>query len=361
MREGRRPRAFAQVEDISSPGLADLNRQISTWSLAILATIAVGCVLYIGREVFLPITAAFIVGVMLSPLAARLETIRFPRPLSAILIVFGVTMLLAAVVDLVMPRLNDLTNALPTLGESLKEKLHALDWATSLWDRWATALGMSSDSLRSAFPSPNLAAWVPSTLGVLLPPITEFLFFLVVLLLFISEWPDLRRALVMTFASRDSRLTVLKILNEIEAALAHYLLTVTLINVAVGVFTGVVCALSGTPHAVGFGALAATLNFVPFLGPVGMFLILLLVGVLTASTLSHGLIAAAGFTVIVIVEGQFVTPSIIGRQLELNALAVILSFAFWTWLWGPAGALLSSPLLIVALVIRQRLAGEEQS
>ena len=59
------------------------------------------------------------------------------------------------------------------------------------------------------------------------------------------------------------------------------------------------------------------------------------------------------------VEGQFLTPTIIGRRLELNALAVLLSLAFWTWLWGPMGAFLSSPILMVALILRQRLYVDE--
>ena len=164
----------------------------------------------------------------------------------------------------------------------------------------------------------------------------------------------------MTFASRNSRLTVLKILNEIEAGLARYLLTVTLINLSVGAITGVICSLTRTPNAIGFGALAATLNFIPVVGPMATFVVLVLVGVVTAPTLAQGLLPAAGFTLLIVVEGQFVTPTIIGRQLELNALAVLLSLAFWTWLWGPIGAVLSSPILMVALILKQRLYVEEE-
>ena len=164
----------------------------------------------------------------------------------------------------------------------------------------------------------------------------------------------------MTFASRDSRLTVLKILNEIESGLANYLLIVTLINVCVGALTGVICALTGTPNAIGFGALAAALNFIPIIGPIATFVVLLLVGVVTAPTFAVGLLPAAGFGLLIVVEGQFVTPTIIGRHLELNALAVLLSLAFWTWLWGPMGAFLSSPILMVALILKQRLYGDEE-
>ena len=86
---------------------------------------------------------------------------------------------------------------------------------------------------------------------------------------------------------------------------------------------------------------------------------LVLVGGGDRADLKSGLLPAAGFTLLIVVEGQFVTPTIIGRQLELNALAVLLSLAFWTWLWGPIGAVLSSPILMVALILKQRLYVEE--
>ena len=306
----------------------------------------------------LPIVAAFVVGVMLSPLAQRLEALRVPRSLAALLIVCGVALLFALVIALIIPRVSELTTGLPALAASLKEKLHAFDGLVSFWRR-LTSTGGGGPTGDIALPLPGLE-WVPSTIGVLLPPITGFLFFLVVLLLFIAKWPDLRRGLVMTFASRDSRLTVLKILNDIEAGLASYLLTVTLINVAVGAIAGVICALTGMPHAIGFGALAATLNFIPVVGPIATFVVLVLVGVVTAPTFAQGLLPAAGFALLIVVEGQFVTSTIIGRQLELNALAVLLSLAFWTWLWGPMGAFLSSPILIVALILKERLYVDEE-
>ena len=359
MREGRRPRAVARTEDAGSPRPTDHPlRLISAWSLAILAAVAVGFVLYVGREVLLPTVAAIVVGVMLGPAARELEALRVPRPLAAVLLVCGVTLIIAFVIALIVPRVSEVTNGLPDFVATLKEKLHAFDGVAGFWRRVMSMLGGNSKSDAGALPLPSIT-WVPSTISVLLPPITGLLFFLVVLLLFISNWPDLRRGLVMTFASRDSRLTVLKILNEIEAGLARYLLTVTLINLGVGAFAGVICALTRMPHAIGFGALAATLNFIPIIGPFAMFLVLVLVELVNASTLALGLLPGAGFALLIIAEGQFVTPMIIGRQLELNALAVLLSLALWTWLWGPMGAFLSSPILIVALILKQRLYADE--
>ena len=358
MGEGRRPETVA-VDEETPPHHPELTlRQISAWSLATLATIAVGFVLYAAREIMLPVAAAFVVGVMLGPAARRLDVLRVPRAIAALLLVAGLTLIIVLVVLLIFPRVSELTSGLPGSVASLKEKLHVFDGLIAGWRRLTSMIGQPPNSDAAALPLPGIS-WVPPTISILLPTITEFLFFLVVLLLFISEWPNLRRGLVMTFASRDSRLTVLKILNEIESGLANYLLIVTLINLGVGAATGVICALTRMPNALGFGALAATLNFIPIVGPIAMFAILLVVGLVAEPTFAWGLIPAAGFLLVITVEGQFLTPMIIGRHIELNALGVLLSLAFWTWLWGPMGAFLSSPILMVALILRQRLYVDE--
>jgi predicted PurR-regulated permease PerM len=197
--------------------------------------------------------------------------------------------------------------------------------------------------------------WVQPTIEFLSPTFTEFLLFVATLILFIASWKDLRRTLIMTFADREARLRTLRILNEIEVHLGNYLLTVTLINSGVGVLTGVVCAITHMPNPAGLGALAATLNFIPIIGPVAMFAILAGVGIVALPTLSAAIIAPLAFCGIAFLEGHFVTPTIIGRRLALNALAVFLALAFWTWMWGPMGAFLSSPLLIVGLILKENL------
>src|SRR5262249_32995017 len=246
------------------------------------------------------------------------------------------------------------SSRLPELGVQLKEKLHAFDRPLALWQELQAMVGGGSEALPS-FQMPKFE-WVQPTLEFLSPTFTEFLLFFATLILFIASWRELRRALIMTFGARDARLRTLRILNEIEVHLGNYLLTVTVINIGVGVAAGIVCALTGMPNPAGLGALAATLNFIPIIGPVAMFVVLVVVGLIAFPTLSSGLMAALAFGGLTFLEGHFVTPTIIGRRLALNALAVFLALAFWTWLWGPMGAFLSSPLLIVALILKEHLA-----
>ncbi|KWV59155.1 permease [Bradyrhizobium macuxiense] len=326
--------------------------EVVAFALVALLVIAIVAVLYVARAFFLPITMAFIVGTMLSPAASFLERYRIPRPLGAVLLVIAVGAAVAFMVGLISAPAVEWSARLPELGAILKQKLHVFDRPLALWQELQSMVG-GSETL-PAFQLPKFE-WLQSTLEFLSPTFTEFLLFIATLILFIASWRDLRRALVMTFHKRQARLRALRILNELETHLGSYLLTVTMINVGVGVVTGVVCEITGMPNAAGLGALAATLNYIPIIGPVAMFAVLVTVGIVAFPTISAGLIAPACFVVTAFLEGHFITPTIVGRRLSLNALAVFLALAFWTWLWGPMGAFLSSPLLIVGLIVKEHL------
>ena len=183
---------------------------------------------------------------------------------------------------------------LPELGALLREKLHVFDRPLALWQELQSMLG-GSDTL-AAFQMPKFE-WVQPTLEFLSPTFAEFLLFVATLILFIASWKDLRRAMVMNFGDRPARLRTLRILNEIEEHLGNYLLTVTMINVGVGIVTGIICAVTGMPNPAGLGALAATLNFIPIIGPVAMFVVLVVVGIVAFPTIGAGLIAPLAFAV----------------------------------------------------------------
>jgi predicted PurR-regulated permease PerM len=328
-------------------------QEVVAIALVGLLIIAITTVLYFGKAFFLPVVMAFVVGTMLSPAAGFLERYRIPRSVGAVLIVIAVAALGTFVLGLIAAPAMEWGSRLPELAGQLKEKLHIFDRPLALWHELQTMLG-GSDALTSNLQMPKFE-WVQPTLEFLSPTFTEFLLFFVTLVLFIASWKDLRRALILNFGDRVSRLRTLRILNEIEDHLGGYLLTVTMINAGVGIATGVICVIAGMPNPAGLGALAATLNYIPIIGPVAMFAVLVVVGLVAFPTLSGALVAPTLFVALTFFEGHFITPTIIGRKLELNALAVLLALAFWTWLWGPMGGFLSSPLLIVALILKEHL------
>ena len=331
--------------------------ELVAFTLVALLIICVVAVLYAAKAFFLPVMMAFVVGTMLSPAAGFLERYRIPRSVAAVLIVTAVGAVVALIVGLISSPLMTWSTRLPELGSLLRDKLHLFDRPLALWQELQGMLGGSA-ALPASFQMPKFD-WFEPTVGFLSPTFTEFMLFFATLVLFIASWRDLRRTLIMIFPDRESRLRTLRIVNAIEEQLGGYLLTVTMINLGVGAATGIICAIAGMPNASGLGALAATLNFLPIIGPVVMFVILTAVGIIAFPTLGAGLIAPLAFVGIAFLEGHFVTPTIIGRRLELNALAVFIALAFWTWLWGPMGGFLSSPLLIVALILKEHLVPED--
>ena len=194
-------------------------QEVVAIALVGLLLIAVVTVLYFARAFFLPVVMAFVVGTMLSPVASFLERYRIPRSVGAVLIVIAVAALGSFIVGLMAAPAMEWSSRLPELAAQMKDKLHIFDRPLALWHELQTMLGGNADAL-PGLQMPKFE-WVQPTLEFLSPTFTEFLLFFATLLLFIASWTDLRRALIMNFGDRVSRLRTLRILNEIEVHLGE--------------------------------------------------------------------------------------------------------------------------------------------
>jgi len=154
---------------------------------------------------------------------------------------------------------------------------------------------------------------------------------------------------------------MLRIWNDIEENLIGYVGVVTLINIGLGTVTAAMLYLIGFPNPLTFGLLTAVLNYIPYLGPAIVAAVLFGVGVVAMPSLPQAALAPALFVAIATAEGHFITPSIVGRRLTLSPFLVFLALAFWTWLWGPVGAFLAVPLVIVCYVVFGHLWPEDES
>jgi predicted PurR-regulated permease PerM len=137
------------------------------------------------------------------------------------------------------------------------------------------------------------------------------------------------------FEDRESRPRMLKIINDIERNRTKYLSVVAIINFVVGLIAGVIAYFIGLPNPVAWGVLAFILNFIPYIGALIMEAVMIAVGLVTFPALTQALIAPVLYFGFTLLEGHFITSSIMGRRLALNPLWVFLSLIFWTWLWGP--------------------------
>jgi predicted PurR-regulated permease PerM len=146
-----------------------------------------------------------------------------------------------------------------------------------------------------------------------------------------------------------------EICHEIQQSISNYLFTVSLINIGLGVAVSIGLLCLRVPNAAMWGMLVAALNFVPYFGPVAGILLLSAVGMLTFDGWLQGLVPAAWYLALHLLEANLVTPQLLGRRFTLNAVVIFISLMFWTWLWGVPGALLSVPILVSIKVVADRV------
>jgi predicted PurR-regulated permease PerM len=168
----------------------------------------------------------------------------------------------------------------------------------------------------------------------------------VLLLFFLLASGDtlLRQAVTIAPRLRDKK-RVVEIVREMEDDVSHYLLTISLINAGLGVAVGIAMFLLGMPNPILWGAMAAVLNFIPYLGALIGIGTIGLVALLIFDEPARILLPPLVYFALTTFEGYFVTPSLLARRLTLNPLAVFLALILFTWMWGAAGALLAVPML----------------
>jgi len=147
--------------------------------------------------------------------------------------------------------------------------------------------------------------------------------------------------------------TVVAIARDIQREMSRYLLTITAINFGLGCATALACALLHVPNALLWGALAFVLNFAPYVGAAITGATLALVGFSTFDSLTQALLVPGTFFLLAFIEGQLVTPTVIGRRLALNPVVVFVWLLVWGALWGIIGVLLAGPLLACFRIVCQ--------
>jgi predicted PurR-regulated permease PerM len=312
-----------------------------------------GGFLYIGRAILLPTLAAAVVALTLAPLIKAGKRHGISPWISAIIVVaLGVGALALAATALAGP-VSEWIGRAPEIGATIKQKLSVLDQPLAALHELEKVLFSGDDGMLNVNnPPPNV---VLPVVAFLTPAAGELLLFFGTLMFFLVGQIELRVHIVSLFGNRDAKLRFLKIMRDIEKNLAGYLIVVTVINAALGTIVALGAWLLGFPNPAIFGLLAAVLNYVPYVGPAAMVVVLFGVGLVTFPLLGHAFIAPLGFVALTTAEGHFITPTIVGRQLTLNPLLVFLALAFWTWMWGPIGAFLSVPLSIIGLVVFNHL------
>lgn len=317
----------------------------------IVAIIAVMVTLNLAATLFAPIVFAIVMGVVLSPVSDRMDRLGLPRGLSAFATMAMSLFLIGTVLFLLEPVLTTAINRAPLIWAELREAIEiaqsTLRGLEEAGEEVADALGDSSstegDPDQTVVPSvteallyaPGYAARVMIFMGTLY-------FFL------------LSRVGVYEWVGRLNNALTVSDMRAAERQVARYFLTITIINTTFGVLVSIMLGILGLPYPIVWGFLAAVANFILYLGP-PMFAVALLIAGIVAFDGPISFAPAAIYTAMNAVEGQFVTPSLVGRTMDVNPLLVFLSLVVWLWMWGPVGGIIAIPLLVWGLALKDRL------
>jgi predicted PurR-regulated permease PerM len=357
------PTPLAQeLPDMPLPTDPRLVVQFGLFMLALLAA------LYVAAEIVLPVVLAFVLKLLLQPVMRRLERLHVPRSIAAVLvllaflgIIFGFFAVLYVPTGEWIARLPRLV---PQIGERLaflREPIEGvrnfLRFADNLAQIDPTATTVivpeGAAAVGAADPaSPSLSAALFS--GTADFALGLFTTILLVFYLLIAGDTFLRRLVELLPDFKDKRQAV-DISQQVERDISGYLVTITGMNLGVGVATALVMWACGIEDPIMWGAMAFLLNYVPIAGPLVGIGIILLVGLGTFGDIWEALLPALGYLAIHLLEGEFVTPMVLARRFTLNPVLVILTLVFWYWMWGIPGAIISVPVLAIAKIVCDRI------
>jgi predicted PurR-regulated permease PerM len=326
---------------------------LTAWSATALLVLAGIYTLYFARQLLLPITLAIVLSLLLMPLLRLLARIRVPRVAAALLIV--ATLVGAAgygAARLGEPAAHWIRQG-PTIGRQLEHALRPAKEAVQKLNKAAKEVeklaSVDSDSDQQVeVKGPQLRTMLLSNAPSLVAQGVAVVF----LLFFLLAYGDaLLRGALRALPSHRHRRWLLRTSSAAQNEVSRFLFTFAGINVALGIAVSAVMYVTGMPNPGLWGTLAGVLNFIPYLGALVTLAIISVASLVSFDSLAQILTPPLAFGVLTVLEGQMITPMVLGRRLALNPVFVFLTILFWGWLWGAAGALLAVPILVAFKIV----------
>lgn len=338
--------------------------------VALLGTVAV---LYVAREVFIPLAIAVLLTFALAPLVSIIRRAGVWRTPAVIAVVTAAFIGIAAFSFLVVSQLSELSGQLPTYQANILEKVRSLKDAgaghgviaqiTEAVERVGREIGRSGDAatgqrdgegsgpLLVQIYSPEQPIQIlTSMISPLIGPLATAGLVIVVVIFMLLEREDLRDRFIRLVGYSDLHRTT-EALQEAGSRVGQYLLMQLVVNVTYGVPVALGLWWIGIPNAALWGALAIVMRFVPYIGPAVSMVLPLFLAVAVSPGWTLLLWVGALFLVMELVINNVVEPWLYGSRTGLSPLAIIVSAIFWTWLWGPVGLVMSTPLTVCLVVL----------
>jgi predicted PurR-regulated permease PerM len=277
-----------------------------------------------------------------------------PRVVSVILVTLALVVVLLTIITLLSLPMTYWLGRATEIGTVIKEKMQLMSQPVAFLKEVLAAVSQATGQ-ESAMRVEEGGNIVGGIFAVLTPAVSQAILFLGALVFYLIYQKKIKARAVLILPTRDSRLTALRILSDIERNTTVYFGTFTIVNICLGIVTTCLAWFVGLPNPMLWGVLAAVLNYIPYIGVAIMVVVLFLVGLFTFPTITAALTAPLAYIAMTTIEGHFLTPTIMGRNMLLNPFAVFLAIGFWTWMWGPIGAFVAVPVLMTTTVTFRHL------
>jgi len=373
--ESRATKMADQTPGFDGRARTDLPRAV--FGMAILATPAVIGILYFAREVFVPITLAILLSFLLAPAVRWLRRLGVGRVTAVGFTALLAFMAIAGFAAVVVGEVSSLAQQLPEYRYNLETKIRSLPGlvpgggvfrrATEMFRELSKELSRAPESAPSATgasepppakptpvqlvePEPGPLQIVQSIVGPLLQPMAAGGLVIVFVIMILLEREDLRDRLLRLAGRRDLHRTT-EAMNDAAQRISRYLLSQLVVNISCGLPIGIGLTLIGIPNAALWGILVVLLRFIPYLGIVIAAAFPLALAIAVAPDWMLFVWTALLFVGIELVVANLVEPLVYGGTTGLSSVALIAAATFWTWLWGPIGLLLSTPITVCLVVL----------
>ena len=322
---------------------------------------------YVAKEVILPVVLAFILKLLMQPSMRLFERVRIPRVVASLVMIVLLFGLIAGFGEMLSGPASDWAKRLPQGLPRLEQRVQVISSPLNALGKMlnhakgivASGPGAGANSTQAqapATPSADVSGGMEATLleGVHMFA-SEFLTTFLVLFFLLNAGDTFLRRLVEVMPRFRDKRQVIDISQQVESDISSYLVTITVMNVLVGMATGLAMWALGLENPLLWGAVAFLLNYVPILGPLTGMVVFLAVGMLSLDPLWKAFMPMALYIVIHMIEGETVTPMLLARRFTLNPVLVIISLLFWDWMWGVPGAILAVPMLAITKIVCDRI------
>jgi len=330
---------------------------LRSFSLTGLFVLAIFYTLYFAADFVLPVALALLMSLLLLPLVSLLSRMKIPEPIGSAIAIVILMLVLVGIASLIYQpaasfmedfphHLRQIQERLAFLSASLKQAGHTSEQVEQLMGSSqapTTVVTFKQQGLIQVFFSQT-------------PVFSAKLIVVIILAYFLLAHREafLLKAVKAVTTFQDKR-RIVEIAKEIQTSIARYLVSVTVLNLGLGLSVGIAVGLLGVSNALMWGVAAFLLNYVPFIGAVCGIILVAIASLIQFQNIWYACLAPLLYLVLNALESNFITPQILGKWMTLNPVAIFLSFLFWGWLWGVPGMLLAVPILATIKIFCDRV------